>query len=145
MGLIALAVCTEALSTMTANGLPMSSTNKPRKPANSSAVVFSQSLAVNSAPVLSNAPMMLSRLPLTAVAAWHSPAGVQAPVLRRVCANPVSSMKARVSSPRWAWTLSSSISDLARPKAASHLFFLASGGCVSTRNPYGLGFAAPSR
>ena len=32
-------------------------------------------------------------------------------------------MKARVSSPRWAWALSASISDLARQKAASHRFF----------------------
>ena len=32
-------------------------------------------------------------------------------------------MKARVRSPRWAWALSASISDLARQKAASHRFF----------------------
>jgi hypothetical protein len=41
MGLIALAVCIEALSKMTVSGLPTCLSSKPKKPANSSEVVFS--------------------------------------------------------------------------------------------------------
>ena len=85
---------------MVSGSLLTYSANRPKKPVNSSAVVFFQSLASEQRPGAKQGAQMLSRLLLTAVAAWHSPDGVQAPRLGGVGANPASSTKARVNSPR---------------------------------------------